>query len=93
MQILIGESKMSILSQQITESNVTAGNTDISLNCSTVNKNRGEINALMLQKCCLLPRVRENKILAVRQQLAEGTYNIDERFNSALDGLLEDLIG
>jgi anti-sigma28 factor (negative regulator of flagellin synthesis) len=83
---------MSILTQQITGSTVTAGNTDISLNRSTVNKNRGEINARMLQKSRLLPRVRENKILAVRQQLAEGTYNIDERFNGALDGLLVDLI-
>jgi len=38
-----------------------------------------------------LTKVRKVKVLAVRQQLAEGKYDLSERFSIALDRLLEDI--
>ena len=37
-------------------------------------------------------KVRKVKVLAVRQQLAEGKYDLSERLDIALDRLLEDII-
>ncbi len=34
------------------------------------------------------PHVRKDRILAVRRQLAEGTYDLDERLDAVLDRLL-----
>ena len=83
---------MSVLSQQNTESSVIDENTDISLNCCVSNKTRGRITAPALQDIRSLPRVREKKILEVRRQLAEGTYDINKRLNVVFDRLLEDLV-
>jgi hypothetical protein len=33
-------------------------------------------------------RIRKKKVLAVRQQLAEGRYDLDEHLDSAIDRLL-----
>ncbi len=81
---------MSDLSQQNNESTVMDENTDVYLDWGFGNKARGRITAPA--KNHLLPLVRKKKILEVRQQLAEGTYDIDERLNVALDHLLDDLI-
>ena len=83
---------MSVLSQQNTESAVIAENIDISSNCCAGNKAQGRITAPALQNIRSLPRVRKKKILEVRRQLAEGTYDIDKRLNTVLDRLLEDLV-
>ncbi|MFZ0034109.1 MAG: flagellar biosynthesis anti-sigma factor FlgM [Sedimentisphaerales bacterium] len=83
---------MSILSQQNTESTVMAENTDISLNWGVGDKARGRTTAPALQKIHSLPSVRKKKILEVREQLIEGTYDIDKRLNAVLDRLLEDLV-
>jgi anti-sigma28 factor (negative regulator of flagellin synthesis) len=85
---------MSVLSQQNTESTVIAENTDISsnLNWGAGNKARGRITAPALRNIRSLPQVRKKKILEVRQQLAEGTYDIDKRLNAVLERLLEDLV-
>ena len=85
---------MSVLCQQNTESAVAviAENTDISLNWGPGSKARGKITVPKLQNIRPLPRVRKNKILEVRRQLAEGTYDIDKRLNAALDRLLDDLV-
>ena len=45
----------------------------------------------VLKKIALLPEVRKEKILDVRQQLTEGKYNLNERLDVALDKVLEDL--
>jgi hypothetical protein len=82
---------MSVLSQQNTESTVIAENTDISLNWGAGNDARGRITAPALQNIRSLPRVCKKKILEVRQQLVEGTYDIDKRLNAVLDRLLDDL--
>ena len=84
---------MSDLSQQNNESTLIAENTDISLNWGAGKKARGRITTQAMQNNRSLPPVRKKKILKVRQQLAEGTYDIDERLNIALDHLLDGLIG
>ena len=38
-----------------------------------------------------LPKVRIKKILRLRQQLAHGTYNLDERLDAVLDRILIDI--
>ena len=39
-----------------------------------------------------LTKVRKVKVLAVRQQLADGKYDLSERLDIALDRLLGDII-
>jgi hypothetical protein len=38
-----------------------------------------------------LPQDRRNKILRVRQQLAHGTYDLDERLDAVLERILMDI--
>jgi anti-sigma28 factor (negative regulator of flagellin synthesis) len=83
---------MSDLSQQNTESTVMAENTGVSLNYGSVNNARVTTAKPIIQNIHSLPRVRKNKILKVRQQLAEGTYDIDKRLDAVLDRLLEDIL-
>jgi len=45
----------------------------------------------VLKKIALLPEVRKEKVLNVRQQLNKGKYNLNERLDIALDKVLEDL--
>jgi hypothetical protein len=84
---------MSDLSQQNNESTVIAKNTDVNLDWGFGNDAIGRITAPVLKKSHLLSLAGKKKILKVREQLAEGTYDIDERLNIALDHLLEKLIG
>ena len=84
---------MSDLSQQNNVSSVIVENTDVYLDWDSGNKTQGRITASALKKNHSLPAVRKKKILKIRQQLAEGTYDIDDQLNVALDLLLEELIG
>ncbi len=45
----------------------------------------------VLKKIAALPEVRKKKILAVRRQLTEGKYNLNERLDVALEKALEEL--
>lgn len=83
---------MSDLSQQNTESAVMAESADVSSNWGAGSNARVRITNPELQNIRPLPRVHKKKILEVRRQLAEGTYDIDKRVNAVLDRLLEDLI-
>ena len=83
---------MSDLSQQNTESTVMAENTGVSLNYGSISKARVTTANPTIQNIHSLPRVRKSKILKVRQQLAEGTYDIDKRLNAVIDRLLEDIL-
>jgi hypothetical protein len=38
-----------------------------------------------------LPKVRRKKILRLRQQLAHGSYDLDERLDAVLDRILMDI--
>lgn len=91
-KLLVKESKMSDLSQQNNESTVIAENTDVYLDLDSDNKAQGRITASALQKIHSLPPGRKKKILKIRQQLAESTYDIDDQLNIALDLLIDDLI-
>ena len=46
----------------------------------------------MPEKIASLPRVRQEKVLSVRQQLAEGKYGINERLTVTIDRLIEGLV-
>jgi len=91
-KLLVKESKMSDVSQQNTGATVIAENTNISFNWGAGNKARGRITAAAFQNIRSLPLVRKKKILEVRQQLVDGTYDIDKRLNTVLDRLLEDIL-
>ncbi len=45
----------------------------------------------VLKGIALLPEVRKEKVLDVRQQLTEGKYDLNGRLDVALDKVLEDL--
>ena len=79
---------MSVLSWQKDESTAIVENTENPLSEGAGNKARGRIIAPAMQNAPSLPRIRKRKVLAVRQQLAEGRYDLDERLDSAVDRLL-----
>ena len=83
---------MSDLRQQKNGATVTAEDKDVYLDRGFENKARVEIAARALQKSRRLPPIRKKKVLSIRQQLAEGTYDIDERLNDVIDCLLRDLV-
>jgi hypothetical protein len=45
----------------------------------------------VLKKIAVMPEVRKQKVLKVRQQLTEGKYNLSERLDLALEKVLDDL--
>ena len=45
----------------------------------------------VLKKIALLPEVRRDKVLNVRRQITEGSYNLGERLEVVIDKVLEDL--
>jgi hypothetical protein len=45
----------------------------------------------VLKKIAVMPEVRKQKVLKVRQQLTEGKYNLTERLDLALEKVLDDL--
>jgi hypothetical protein len=45
----------------------------------------------VLKRIASLPEVRTDKVLGVRQELADGKYNFNERLDVALDKVLEEL--
>ena len=47
-----------------------------------------EITPSMLREIALMPQVRRKKILGVWEQLAQGTYDMDERLDAVMDCLL-----
>jgi anti-sigma28 factor (negative regulator of flagellin synthesis) len=38
------------------------------------------------------PEIREEKVLRIRRQLAEGRYNVADRLDAVVDSLLEALL-
>ena len=79
---------MSVLSRQKDESAAIVENTEDPLSEGAGNKTPGRITALTLENSSSLPRVREEKVLAVRQQLTKSTYDPDERLDATVDRLL-----
>jgi len=42
-----------------------------------------------LKRIASSPHIRRGKVLSVRRQLTEGTYQIEDRLDGAIDGVLE----
>ena len=82
---------MLVISRQKDGSAAIAENTQNSLSESADNKARGGVTPPTLYNSPPLPRVREEKVLAIRQQLAEGKYDFEQRLDAVLDSLLTDL--
>jgi anti-sigma28 factor (negative regulator of flagellin synthesis) len=79
---------MSVLSRQKNEPTAIVENTSILLSEGAANKARCRMSTPALRKITSLSRVRKHKVLAVRQQLAEGTYDLDQRLDAAVDRFL-----
>lgn len=82
---------MSVVSRQKAGSAAVVEKTENLLSEGAGNKARERIAAPTLQNRPSLPRVRKVKVLGIKQQLAKGTYDLDEHENAILDRLLEDL--
>jgi len=72
---------------------VIVENTEIPLSEDSGNKAQRKLTAPPLQNITSLPSGRKEKILAVRQQLVEGRYNLDEGLDAVVDSLLANLTG
>ena len=43
----------------------------------------------VLKRIASLPHIRRGKVLSIRRQITEGTYEIEDRLDGAIDGVLE----
>jgi len=43
----------------------------------------------VLKRIASSPHIRRGKVLSIRRQIAEGTYEIEDRLDGAIDGVLE----
>jgi hypothetical protein len=82
---------MPVLIQQNSESTIIADNTDVSLNWGTCIRGRGRTTAPVAPNNYTLSQIRMGKVLAIQQQLAEGTYDLDKGLNVVVDRLLKTL--
>ena len=79
---------MPVLGRQKDKSVVVQNEAEPLSNAGDSNTARCSIGAVTLRKIASLPCVRKDKVLAVRQQLAEGTYDLDKRLDAAVDRFL-----
>ena len=45
----------------------------------------------VLKRIAYLPEISRGKVLSVRRQITEGTYDVADRLDDALDRVIEDL--
>jgi hypothetical protein len=79
---------MSVLGRQKERAAVIVEGTKIPLSKRDADKTRGRPIPPGMQKIPSLLRVHEMKVLAVRQQLAEGKFDLDERLDAVVESLL-----
>jgi anti-sigma28 factor (negative regulator of flagellin synthesis) len=82
---------MSVLSWQKDGAAMVAESAESLSSEAAANKATCTMSALAFRKIASISPVRKSKVLAIRQQVDEGTYDPDERLDAALDRLLEDL--
>lgn len=46
----------------------------------------------VLKRISTLPEIRKGKVLNLRRQITDGTYDVSDRLDQALDSVLEDLM-
>jgi hypothetical protein len=46
----------------------------------------------VLKRISTLPEIRKGKVLNMRRQITDGTYDVSDRLDDALDRVLEDLM-
>jgi hypothetical protein len=83
---------MSVLCQRNNESTAIVRKRDISSNWGAGIKTRRSITAPAMHLLDTLAPSRRDKVLLVRRQIAEGTYDLDQRMDAVLDRLLQDLV-
>ena len=76
---------MLVSSRQKDELSAIPKNVEITLNGGDDNKVRGRINTATSQNIPSLSRVHKEKVLVIRQQLAEGKYDPNERLDTVRD--------
>ncbi len=79
---------MSVLSRQKEGTAVSVKGTKIPLSKRADDKTRGRLIPPRMQNIPSLLRVHKMKVLAVRQQLAEGRYDLDNRLDAVVENLL-----
>jgi anti-sigma28 factor (negative regulator of flagellin synthesis) len=82
---------MLVLSRQKHKSTVIVENTETPLSEGTGNKDQERITTPTLQNNPSLPQIREKKVFAIKQQLAEGRYDLDEGLDAVVESLLVNL--
>ncbi|MHC4742627.1 MAG: hypothetical protein ACYS8Z_11985 [Planctomycetota bacterium] len=80
---------MSVLGCPRAESAVAVESEESLSSEGAANRARYTMSALAFRKIVALSRVRKGKVLAIRQQVDEGIYNLDERMDVVLERLLE----
>ncbi|MBN2032604.1 MAG: hypothetical protein JW836_04950 [Deltaproteobacteria bacterium] len=82
---------MSALGCRMRESAVAVESEEILSSVNAADRPRCTMSIPACRKIVSLSRVRKCRVLAIRQQVDEGTYDLDERMDAVLDRLLEDL--
>jgi hypothetical protein len=85
------EPQMLVFTEYRERAAISRQNTESTLAEVSVSRIRPPITPPMLHKIASLPPARIVKILEVREQLARGTYDLDERLDAVLDRLLADI--
>jgi hypothetical protein len=85
------EFRMPDPSQPNNESTEIIKTIDSSLNWGPDSGFHGKIATMLVQNSGITSQLRMEKVLAVRRQLADGIYSIDQRLDASLDRLLKDI--
>ena len=72
------------------ESDVFLGEDDMLMEQILENINNTPIGQV-LKRIASLPEMRRKKVLKLRRQITEGSYDLNERLDEALDRALEDI--
>ena len=82
---------MAVLSRQKGREAVIVKRTKIFLREGAGNKAQERMSPPAMQSIPSLRQVHKKKVLAVRQQLAEGRYDLDESLDAVVESLLVNL--
>jgi hypothetical protein len=88
---LTNESQMLVFTEYRDRAIVRRENSETSMAEVFVSRMLSQVTPPILQQIVSLPPARIVKIFEVRERLAEGKYDIDERLDAVLDRLLADI--